>query len=202
MRFDWEESRNVKNIEVYWPVPKRKDEMGLQVLGYEGRQIFPVDVEVSEPGKDVHLVLKLDAMVCKDICIPQDIKVTLDIPVGEGVEYSSGMQKRLKKAKAKAPDGKDNPVLKIETVVASKDALAVGIVAKKGFDKIDIFAGTDNVFFAQKPALAQDERNPDSAILTLHKSDEIENLRQELQGQELLLLVTDGESAVEKTIEF
>ena len=78
--FDFAGSENVKNAVVSYPAPTRIDEAGLDLFGYRGDVIFPVDVELADDSRPAVLALSLDYAVCGAICLPVKAKVTLALP--------------------------------------------------------------------------------------------------------------------------
>jgi suppressor for copper-sensitivity B len=81
--FDWKGSTNFKSATVSYPAPHRVIEVGLDNLVYKERTLFPVDIAVEKPGEAVSLKLRLDLLVCKEICVPEKRELTLDLPAGE-----------------------------------------------------------------------------------------------------------------------
>ena len=84
----WNNSINVKDIEIEWPIPKEFEILGLSSLGYEDRVIFPLIVNLKNKNENTILNLNTNFLVCKDICIPGNANLYLDIPSGEG-EYTN-----------------------------------------------------------------------------------------------------------------
>ncbi len=81
-RFDWTASHNVSAVEVAWPAPERFAIGGMESLGYGGQAILPLRVAVAEPGKAIALRLVLRYAVCADVCIPEEARLSLDLPAG------------------------------------------------------------------------------------------------------------------------
>ena len=79
----WENSLNVKNVDIFWPTPIEFEILGLKSLGYENEVIFPLKVELEDELKNTFLNLNINFLICKDICIPGDATVFLEIPSGE-----------------------------------------------------------------------------------------------------------------------
>ena len=44
----WENSSNVKNVNILWPTPVEFEILGLTSLGYENNVIFPLEVEIED----------------------------------------------------------------------------------------------------------------------------------------------------------
>jgi DsbC/DsbD-like thiol-disulfide interchange protein/cytochrome c biogenesis protein CcdA len=72
---------------IQWPRPKRLPVGPLMDYGYEGkvwlltRLTAPVD---AKPGDRVTIKAAASWLVCKNICIPEDATLTLNLPVGDG----------------------------------------------------------------------------------------------------------------------
>jgi len=79
----WENSSNVKNVNILWPTPVEFEILGLTSLGYENNVIFPLEVEKEDELQNTFLNLHVSFLICKDICIPGDARIFLEIPSGE-----------------------------------------------------------------------------------------------------------------------
>jgi suppressor for copper-sensitivity B len=80
--WDWSSSSNVKSVEVAWPTPERITVFGLESYVYSREVMLPLTVHLKEPGKAADLRLKLDYMVCEEICVPLEAAYRLYIPAG------------------------------------------------------------------------------------------------------------------------
>jgi DsbC/DsbD-like thiol-disulfide interchange protein len=78
--FDFSHSSNLRRAEVSFPAPKRIDESGSDVFGYEGAIVFPVRVTPQQPGKPVDLALELDYAACEKICLPVHASLQVALP--------------------------------------------------------------------------------------------------------------------------
>ena len=77
--FDWSRSENLAEAEVLYPAPKRFSDRFGDTVGYKDMVVFPVRLTAKDPAKPIGLRLALDYGVCKDICIPAEAALTLDI---------------------------------------------------------------------------------------------------------------------------
>ena len=77
--FSWDESANLKAAEVLWPAPVRFVEAEGTSIGYKGRVVLPVLVTPENPAKPVSLNLAIAYGVCKDICVPVEAQLSLDM---------------------------------------------------------------------------------------------------------------------------
>ena len=79
----WDNSTNVKNVNILWPTPIEFEILGLRSLGYENDVIFPLEIELKDEFKNTFLNLHVTFLICKKVCIPGDATVFLEIPSGE-----------------------------------------------------------------------------------------------------------------------
>lgn len=82
----WDESTNLKSAEVLWPAPVRFAEAEGTSIGYKGRVLLPILITPEDPTKPVSLNLAIAYGVCKDICMPVEAQLSLDMdaPVRRG----------------------------------------------------------------------------------------------------------------------
>lgn len=84
--FDFSRSANLQSAEVRFPAPKRIDEGGSEIYGYDGDVVLPVRVAPREPNKPVDLALELDYAACEKICIPVHASLQLSMPASDNSE--------------------------------------------------------------------------------------------------------------------
>ena len=82
--FDWSGSKNVKSIDVFYPVPHRFADANGTAIGYEDEVVFPVKVTPEQANKPVQLALTFDYGICKDLCIPNSADLTAVLPADLG----------------------------------------------------------------------------------------------------------------------
>lgn len=83
-RFDWSGSGNLSGVAVTWPTPQVFSQNGLRSIGYEQEVILPIQIDPKHVNKPIRLKAVLDIGVCRDICVPQRLKVSAKIPAGSG----------------------------------------------------------------------------------------------------------------------
>jgi thiol:disulfide interchange protein/DsbC/DsbD-like thiol-disulfide interchange protein len=69
---------------VRWPAPERKPFGPLMNFGYAGEVLLPIAVSVpatAEPGQRFRIEAEASWLVCETICIPEEGRFTLDLPV-------------------------------------------------------------------------------------------------------------------------
>ncbi len=79
---DWQGSKNLKNIQIRWPQPKTFTVEGIEVRGYEGDVILPLEVEIKDPSKPLVLFGLVKFTVCSVECRPFEIPVTITVLPG------------------------------------------------------------------------------------------------------------------------
>jgi thiol:disulfide interchange protein DsbD len=82
-KIGWTLPAGWKAGEIMWPAPRNLPIGPLMNYGYEGEVLLPVAIEVPADARPGPNTLKADVafLVCKDLCIPEDVSLTLDLPV-------------------------------------------------------------------------------------------------------------------------
>lgn len=73
--FDWAGSGNIKAVQLHWPTPEVFDFNGMQTIGYTHELVLPVEIWPSEPGQPVDLAAAIGLGVCRDICVPANLRL-------------------------------------------------------------------------------------------------------------------------------
>ena len=85
---DWTLPAGVAAGDIVWPTPERQRLAGLMNYGYSGEVYLPVPIEVpaaARRGSTLPLAVKALFFVCSDeMCVPDELTLTLDLPVREG----------------------------------------------------------------------------------------------------------------------
>ena len=84
----WKNSKNINDLQIDWPIPKKFEILGLSSVGYEEKVIFPIKLTLEDTKNNTILDINVNYLVCKDICIPGNANLYLEIPPGKG-EYTS-----------------------------------------------------------------------------------------------------------------
>jgi DsbC/DsbD-like thiol-disulfide interchange protein len=77
--FSWDESLNLKQARVLWPAPVRFADGQGSSVGYKERVILPIEIIPEDPARPVSLNLAVAYGVCKDICMPVEAELSLDM---------------------------------------------------------------------------------------------------------------------------
>ena len=81
---DWSKSSNVKTLEIEWPVPEKFEILNMQSIGYSKHVIFPIKISLKDKSQTTHVNLDINYLVCKDICIPGNAHLELELLPGIG----------------------------------------------------------------------------------------------------------------------
>jgi DsbC/DsbD-like thiol-disulfide interchange protein len=79
-QFDFKRSQNVDSVETLYPAPKKIEEAGSIVAGYDSKVVFPLRVKPRNPQAPVILELSLDYAACDRICLPSKAQLALALP--------------------------------------------------------------------------------------------------------------------------
>jgi thiol:disulfide interchange protein DsbD len=84
---DWRLPQGWKAGGIVWATPQRLPLGTLMNYGYEGEVVLPVTLVVpvdAKPGQILTLAAEAGFLVCKDICIPEQASLTLEVKVASG----------------------------------------------------------------------------------------------------------------------
>jgi DsbC/DsbD-like thiol-disulfide interchange protein len=192
-QFDWSRSRNVKSVTVLWPAPSRFTDKGGETVGYEDRVVFPLDVAAEDAAKPIELVLDVFLGVCKIICIP----VKLDVSLVQGA--ASPQEASLIAAfAARVPQKVDaqSPFHVVDASLVETDGkfdLALRL-SGRNFDKdLDIFVEGSDLAYFRAP-------RPSSQEGLVHlRIDGLKDASR-LKGRPLALTMTAGDIRLEQDV--
>lgn len=80
--FEWAKSSNLQSAVVLYPAPKRLKDAAGDALGYAGNVIFPARIVGADPARPIRLGLQLEYGICKEICVPAEASLELELPAG------------------------------------------------------------------------------------------------------------------------
>jgi thiol:disulfide interchange protein/DsbC/DsbD-like thiol-disulfide interchange protein len=73
--------------DIQWPYPRKINMAPLTTYGYEGEVMLLVPFKAASdarPGTTARVTADVHWMVCEKICIPEDVTLALDVPIGKG----------------------------------------------------------------------------------------------------------------------
>lgn len=193
-KFDWSQSTNVKSVELSWPAPSRFTVMDMHSFGYRERVVLPLVVTPENPDQPVELDVKLDLVVCHEICVPESLHVRGGSILAD--------RESLKTAKALLPSSENSEDLGITAAVLGKDALVVTAYAKDGFHKdADIIIETPRPILTVPPQILIDEKDPARAVLKIMAPAGLD-LTKELFGRDATIVLIHGGKSLERKFTF
>lgn len=83
---DWHMPDGYVAGDLQFPPPERTPYVDLMNFGYSDEVILPIQLTVPEsarPGESIDLEADAHWLVCEEICIPEDGKVSLELRIGE-----------------------------------------------------------------------------------------------------------------------
>lgn len=144
-QFDWTGSRNLRSVEVLWPVPERFDAPDDVTYGYAAHVIWPLRVVPVDPMLPVEIKLRMYYGVCLDICVPVDAQLGLTLPEGGRGDETSAINTFLDRVPV-APENSDDV-----TVSLVNGALHITLKALTDAPVV-IVEGPKNIWFGASRA--------------------------------------------------
>lgn len=83
-RFDWAGSRNLASVRFHWPRPSVFDVGGLRAIGYADALILPIEITPVRAGDPIRLAATVEIGVCREVCVPVDLRLSLVLPPAGG----------------------------------------------------------------------------------------------------------------------
>ncbi|MEC3862728.1 protein-disulfide reductase DsbD domain-containing protein [Mesobacterium sp. TK19101] len=77
--FDWSGSGNAASVTISWPTPRVFELSGMRSIGYVQEVVLPLRVTPRGNG-DIRLKGEMMLGLCKDICMPETLRITADLP--------------------------------------------------------------------------------------------------------------------------
>jgi suppressor for copper-sensitivity B len=192
-QIDWQGSRNLAAAEIAWPAPRRFSAYGLETIGYQGTVVLPITARLERAGAALSLHAALEYLTCKDICIPYDTVLSLDLPV-EGTTsggYAELIERYVREVPPRASD--DLRLVSSRLVAGKTPLLELSLASREKLSAPDAFIeGPAGVAFgAPHVSLAADGK---SALLGIGVSG---NGASGLAGQSLRITLVDGDRSLD-----
>ncbi|QQR69449.1 MAG: thioredoxin family protein [Alphaproteobacteria bacterium] len=87
-RLDWGLSDNVSSSHIAWPPTMDFEFQGIHARGYQGDVLWPMTVRPKAVGQPINMYLRLEMLVCKDVCIPQSLTLPMFLTSGQAFPSS------------------------------------------------------------------------------------------------------------------
>ncbi len=105
-RIDWQLPQGFSAGDIEWPYPRQVSPPPVVTYGYEDEVLLPVAVTPPAtpvgPGQ-VSLRATVRYLVCKDLCLPEQAQVSLDLPLLERADPDPAGQRAIADARARQP---------------------------------------------------------------------------------------------------
>ena len=194
----WDGSKNLTGTVLSWPAPSRFSVFGLETLGYTDEVVLPLTAKIARVGEPLRLKTQIRYLACKEICIPYEAKVALDLPAGPARpgEFAHLIDSFV----ARVPGAGDRhglSVLKTVLLRGGKDArVLIEARSREPFERPDVFVeGPDEVVFG-KPIVTLSD-NGRRAVLAVTG---IGLEPAQLDGAKLVLTLVDKDRAMETSV--
>lgn len=183
-KVNWSNSKNIAGVEFKWPAPKRFAAFGIENFGYEGEVLFPLQVNLLQPGEAALLSADVSLLVCSEVCVPERFELSLSLPNGNGIDRKVAELIGLYANKVPR-DGKEERLLESASVYIdeSKTELVTELRAFTPFVEPDLFpelglgtalgkpdlrmADGNKTLWARFPILAVEEKSTHDPLLTV-----------------------------------
>ncbi len=188
-------SHNGHQIEVLYPFPKRFVLFGLETYGYGSQVITPFYIASDDQTIDV----KVDFMVCKDICVPFTVDYKLDVANFDKSHHDIGTDAWLQKVPAlSGDDGAGLDILKAKLVgKVGHQKVVVDAVAANANSHIEMLAEVNSMVHFGTP---QKRLLADGKTTRFILSAQTGNSAFDLKGHDVRLSFSDGKGAsIERT---
>lgn len=193
-RMDASASANLASAKLLFPAPLRFSDRDGDTLGYKRSVVFPVAIVPRDPTKPVQLELTLEFGICKDICIPAELKLGLIVPPGAAKLPAGSL---LGKALARVPRSgsarlpNDPTIASIKANLAdARPHLTIEAQFPGGAKGADVFVEAPDGLWVPLP-LRTGEAQGDVVRFEIDLADGVDLA--ELKGKTLLLtLVSDA----------
>ena len=104
-RFEIEGPVDTQYSDIRWPAPERLAIGPLANYGYEGEALIYRDVTLPDgfKGRQARFRVKAEWLICKEVCIPGEAALQLDVPVGGVTEPDRAETASFEVARRSAP---------------------------------------------------------------------------------------------------
>jgi DsbC/DsbD-like thiol-disulfide interchange protein len=197
--FDWSKSTNLESAQVLYPAPKRFTDKSGDTIGYKGNVLFPVRLKPKDASKPIDVNLVFDYGVCKDICIPAQAELTLNVVPDAGGATSDVFADAI--ARVPAPPERlrgTDPVLKHTVVELSgaKPRILLETQFPGGSDHADAFVeAPDGLYVPLPKKVADDGKGALTFEIDLSKDADVAALK----GKQLTATIVSDKGQSEAT---
>ncbi len=158
-------SDNLKEIEWRWPAPMRFTLDGLQSFGYGGHVVIPLTAHIKSNKQPFNLKATLNALACREICVPLEGILQLKLPKGNGT--LSNFSTVLKNYEKLIPTTSSWPGFSLKSSHLKGKTLTLDINSSTRLTKPDVFFETTSDISFGKPRvkLSSDQKKAELKVL-------------------------------------
>ena len=193
----WSESGNLSAVDVAWPAPSRFTIFGMESLGYKDEVVLPLTVRPEFPGQAISLRAEVNYLTCKELCVPGNAVLSLDVPAGPAdATPQAGL---IDQYRAQVPVDAALLGVAVEEAVLKPDSdgtvlLRLALKSKQPFAQPDLFVEGPLTAFFERPEI-EVSRDGLHAVAVLRGSG-AEPL--EMVAEPLLVTLVDNGRAMEQ----
>jgi DsbC/DsbD-like thiol-disulfide interchange protein len=193
--FDWAGSKNLKSAEVLYPAPHSFADANGTAIGYENEVVFPVKIAPEKAGEPVELAVTVDYGLCKDLCVPNKVKLDVTLPA----ESAEGDAVLLKEALAHVPTkaGLDSlpKVVSVTAMREEKPALVIDAEFAPNATNTNLFIDGGETYVPVPKPLGPLADGRERFAATFAAPDELAAI----EGKTLLLTLVSDQGSTETT---
>ncbi|HEV2265314.1 MAG TPA: protein-disulfide reductase DsbD domain-containing protein [Stellaceae bacterium] len=201
-RLDWAGSANLAHADMLWPAPQRFSVLGLETMGYSDAVVLPITVRVADPAKPLDLTAHLDYLTCREICVPYQTVLRLELPAGASPAGTAGYAALIDQFAAQVPGDGSKVGLRLDGAAVDdgpRPALLLHVTASPPLVSPDAFVeGAANVAVGAPRLTAGATLG--SSLLRLPLDGGGAHALRNLVGKPLTVTLTDGSRAMTATI--
>ena len=199
-QLDWAASENLAFSRVAWPAPERFSIFGFESMGYKDEVVLPITATLSDRGRPLRLRADLKYLTCKDICIPYETTLALDI--GAGPATSSTFAHFINRYAVRVPgDGAGHglDIKRAEVLGSGADRiLRVEATAIQAFTAPDLFIEGPGELVFNKPQVTTADGGRRALLkIAVPGTKDLPGL---LAGSRLSFTLVDGKRSAERTL--
>ncbi len=194
----WDGSENIAAVDVSFPAPTRFEAFDIQNFGYGEEVVYPLAITLVEPGAPARLDLTANLLVCAEVCIPETVELSLELPAGGGVDSVAAA--RLAEWIARVPVDGPEAGISLEDVHLDDQALTLVARSSEPFKGPDIFPELGEFAAFGKPeiVLSDDGRSLWARLPVLSKDEGVLDLTIADGARAATLRADPGEIAPER----
>jgi suppressor for copper-sensitivity B len=200
---DWGGSRNLAAAEFAWPAPHRFTLFGLDTFGYSDEVVFPITLRPERVGEPLHLAAQVRYLVCRDVCIPGEASVVLDLPAGQAAPTEA--LQLIDRFAAQVPDAGASHGLRLERAAvggsAERPTLEITARSEFSFQAPDVLVeGPSGLHFAAPAVRLSDEGKVAHLSLPVTEAPDAPRLQDARLTVTLVDDAPGGRRGLEKTL--